>query len=348
MKHAPLVLALVVLLGVALGFYAAELRRPDDSLFGREVALAAELPELVLPRGPHALSGRVRTHGGAPAEEALIALSFPEGSPRADEPPRHATTDAEGHFRIHGLEPGTYRALLVHPLAPPRTFPLEVPAAAELELELAEPLPPLPTLPELVRTRASGRIHMPAGLQQPTADALLGFEVVLRPVAETPLLAGAAERRASTAADGSFAFEGLVVARYALEVLPPWARGGSWPILARGTLNAGDGTPFELELEVGAVAGELSEADGEPLVGALVELTALDARDVLGAPQLWTPCVSDAAGAFRIELLPPGRYRVHVRAGAAAQDVEVVLERGRLARVPPLTLDPRGAPAAGG
>jgi hypothetical protein len=59
--------------------------------------------------------------------------------------------------------------------------------------------------------------------------------------------------------------------------------------------------------------------------------------------------VTDAAGRFRVELLPPGRYLVHQRAGSAARDVEIVVESGKRATVPTGEMDPRAGarPAEG-
>ena len=84
--------------------------------------------------------------------------------------------------------------------------------------------------------------------------------------------------------------------QYQVELLPPWARGGSWPVLARSSFVAVEGSANEIALSprVGALAGELLEEGGEPLVGALIELTSLEAADPVGKPELWPPEVSDA------------------------------------------------------
>jgi len=99
---------------------------------------------------------------------------------------------------------------------------------------------------------------------------------------------------------------------------------------------------------VGAIEGELREEEGRPLVGALVRVSALDAHDPIGAPQSWPVVVTDVAGRFRIELLPPGRYRVHQRAGTAVRDVDVLVESGKVTSVPVGELDPRTGEDAGG
>ncbi len=347
MKHLPVVLALALFLALALAFYFERPESADDALFGAEMALAPELAPLELERGTLELRGRVRASDGSAAVEAFFALLPGEddldvSEPRSTPPLYHGYTDEQGRFALAGLAPGTYRVLLTHPSAPPRTFALELPAAGEQDWELAAPLPPLPALPEIERGAFAGRVRLPEALASAEAPALQGFEVLLRPAPDTALLAGATERRATTGADGSFEFDQLVLARYEVEVLPPWARGGSWPVLARGTSEVGaNRAAFELTLDVGALAGELNEAEGRPLAGALVRVGALEARDAVGEPQLWPPVVTDPGGRFRVELLPAGRYLVHLRAGSAARDVEVVVERGRVTSVPLGAMDPR-------
>ncbi len=343
MRHLPLVLALLVLGGLGLALWLEQPELPDDSLFGAEMALVPELPPLALTQGTLELRGHVRAADGTDAEEAFLVLVPAADEPAPAAPIHHAYTDASGRFALSGLAPGAYRVVLTHPAAVPRSFALELPVAGEVSWELAAPLPPLPVLPEVERTAVAGRVRLPPALAAPDAATLQGFELVLRPVPDTPLLAAAAERRALTGAGGAFALDELVVARYEAEVLPPWARGGSWPVLARGAHVAAVGAQgtLELELEVGALEGRLEEAGGRPLAGALITVSALDGRDLVGLPQLWPPAVTDPAGRYRVDLLPPGRYLVHARAGAAAHDVEVVITAGQVCAVPPATLDTR-------
>ena len=346
MKHLPLLLALCVFLGLGLALWTRNPQLPDDSLFGAEVALAPELPPLVLPGGTLELHGRVRSTTGAPAADAFVVLERPEDDSSRAEPLYHAYTDAEGRFALTRLAPGDYRVVLQHVSAPPREFAFELPAAGtggdEVLWELATPLPPLPVLPDIRRCALACRVLAPAVWAADGANGLEGFELVLTPAANTPELSGACQRRAATDAEGRAQFAELVVAEYQVELLPPWARGGSWPVLARSTCSAVEGAANEIALApvVGALEGELLEAGGEPLVGALIEVTSLGALDPVGKPELWPPEVSDEAGRFRLELLPPGRYRLHLRAGPAARDVEVVVEAGQRTRVPlePLVL----------
>lgn len=342
MKRLELVAALLVFLGIALAIYLERPEAPDASLFGAEMALEPVLDPLVAPSGALELHGSVRGTDGAPAADAFLVLLRADEDPSEAEPVYRAYTDGEGRFTFANLTAGVYSAVLTHPSAPPKTLLVEVPAAGEVDWELSAPLPPLPVLPELRRTQLTGRLQLPKVAAGASID-LAGFEVALVPAADTATLAGAAERRASTNATGHFALAELVVASYRIEVLPAWSPGGSWPVLGRGTCSprAGQENTVELTLDVGALEGELQEVDGRPLVGALVRVSALDARDAVGEPQSWPVVVTDAAGRYRVELLPPGRYLVHQRAGSAVRDVEIVVASGQRASVPLGKMDPR-------
>ena len=344
MRRVELLAALLVFLGIALAIYTQRPEPPDASLFGEDMALEAGLPPLTAPSGTLELRGQVRSASGAPAPDAFLVLLRPDDDPSEAEPVYRAYSDEEGRFAFTKLTPGVYTAVLTHPSTPPRTLAVELPLEGEVTWELAEPLPPLPVLPELRRTRLTGRLRLP----ELAADAhveLQGFEVALVPAKDTPTLAGACERRATTDAEGRFALDELVVANYRIEVLPPWAGGGSWPVLGRGACSPADSAEntVELSLDVGALEGELREPGGRPLVGALVRVSALDARDAVNEPEAWPVVVTDAAGRFRVELLPPGRYLVHQRAGSAVRDVEIVVEKGKRASVPPGEMDPRAS-----
>lgn len=351
MKHWPLAAAVLVLGGIALAIWLERPESPDESLFGVEMALPANLPPLAPPRGTLELAGTLRTAAGAPAAGAFVALLRADDDPAEVEPVQGATADDEGRFALRRLSPGAYRVVLTHPSAPPRTLVVELPfadGAGEVSWELAPPLQPLPVLPELRRGPLAGRLSLPETFPGDGAPSLEGFEVVIVPAPETPALSGACERRVRTDAAGAFALPDLVLASYQVLVLPPWAKGGSWPVLARVPCATSEGgTTVRLPLEVGALEGLVQEADGLPLAGALVRVSATDQRDAVGEPQLWPPAVSEPGGRFRVELLPPGRYALHLRAGAASRDVDVVVRTGEVAAVPLTTLDPRSGEGAG-
>lgn len=332
-------LALAVLLGTGLAIYAGRPEPLDESLFDDEEAMPATLEPLALARGELELTGRVTTHTGEPVADALIALERARPFEPGPAPVRGTYSDAQGAFRFERLTPGAWRVVLQHAHVPPRSFTLELPVAGPVTWPLAPPLPPIEPMPELVRGALSGEVRLPPGL--PVRD-LQGYEVVFLPAAGTPALAGATLRRVECDARGAFALPDLVRASYDVRVLPPWARGGSWPELARATCShAADSTRLELELEAGVLVGALLEAGGRPLVGAVVRITSVGAKDALGKPQLWPAAVSDEDGRFTSELLAPGRYLLHARAGAGAQDLELEIQAGEVREVPFAALAPR-------
>lgn len=347
MKHLLTVAALLVLVGLALAFVLVRPEPPDASLFGPQMALAPALPPLATSGGELALRGSVHHAGGGPAADVFVTLVRSADDHAESEPLYHAYTGPDGRFELARLAAGRYTAVLVHESAPPRTLALELPlpgdgGADEVRWELAPALRPLELLPAIERGAVAGSVTLPSALADGFPDRA-GFEVALVPADGTHPLAGAAERRVTTDAEGRFALDGIVAAAYRVEVLPPWARGGSWPVVARGTTRVEPGGRAELALvlEVGALEGELAEPNGTPLAGALVAVSGLDALDAVGGPQLWPPESSDDTGRWHVALLPPGRYRVHLRAGAAVFDDEVRVELGAVTRLPSRRMDVR-------
>lgn len=347
MKRLQVVAALIVFLGIALAVVQQRPEPFDVSAFGAEPGLAPTLAPLTTDEGTLELSGSVGDAAGQPAADALIVL-FRSAEDESRAPPVFSTrADAGGRFTLERLAPGRYRVLVSHPSAQPASFSLELPHEGQVSWQLTTPLPPLPTLPELRRGELTGQLAWPPGLAEgATATSLEGFEVLLVPAANARPLSGASERRAEADALGRFRVPALVLESYDVAVLPPWARGGSWPVLARAPLDVRNGVPEELvlALDCAAIEGTLLEQDGRPLVGALVRVFSLVERDVVGEPLIWPPAVTDSDGHFRVEHLPPGRYVVHLRAGATAQDVELDLASGQRAHFPLERLDSRVEP----
>lgn len=345
MKRFRIAFTALVFLGIAVGFLAERLEKPEppDSGFGafHPVALAP----LEAPGGTLTLAGRVETEAGTPAGDVQVTL-FPEDPHAPEAEPLHWTfTDDAGRFALTHLAPGDYQVVLVGPPAPPTKLALALPCEGEVTWRLSAPLPPLPVLPEIERRRIEGQVARPRASPAEEPSAAAGYEVVLRPAPEVPALSGAVVRRALSDATGRFVLDELVLARYRVEILPPWARGGSWPVLAAGELEVSRTSPggeLTFELQVGELAGELIEARGLPLEGALIEVFALEAQDPSGAHLAWPPTVTDAWGRFLVGDLPPGRYGLHLRAGGARRDVEARVSAGQRTVVPLERMDPRG------
>ena len=70
------------------------------------------------------------------------------------------------------------------------------------------------------------------------------------------------------------------------------------------------GSPRELPLADGAMAGVVTDPEGAPLEGALALLA-----DATRPERLWPPRFTDPEGCFRFEQLPAGTYRLVLSAG---------------------------------
>jgi hypothetical protein len=311
------------------GLYARHLATTEDRLPADAIPTPRQvrIEPLELPSGELELAGRIELPGGAPAPGALVHL-------RQGDEPRWAVCGEGGSFRIPGLEPGPQTAHLVARGRMPVTLEFELPTDGPVLWTLPERPEAPPPLPDLVRSDLTGEL---AG----SGDAELeGFEVVLRPGPDVHPLSGAVARRARVDAAGAFAFEALVEAAYLVEVLPPWAAGGSWPVLARGEVLAGDGAELSIEVASAAVEGELVDLAGAPLAGALVHLSDSDHPE-----RLWPPRATDSGGRFRIGDLPPGSYAIRVRAGVLEAERSVQLAAGETRVV---VLRPRVADTSSG
>ena len=336
MSRAQIIFVLVVFLAVLAG-YLAERQRGDESF--SEIAFAGprgiELEPFEFPVGDHRLEGRVRTPDGDPAAEVQVLLELEDPGPGRAVPLPWTLTDENGDFVLEGLLPGVYDAALLHPGREPTSVQVRVPEELEVAWTLTELLPPLEELPLIERADLLGRLEPPRGF---TADAwpVAGYEVLLLPD-KTPRLSGAVVRRARTGADGAFRFEDLVAAAYRVQVLPPWARGGTWPILHQA-FHIHEPTPppdsrLRLVLTCGEVFGRLSDDEGHPIEGALVKIRS----QAPGSGSIWPPVATDVDGSYRLRDLPAGTYSLRVRAGGAAVDVELSLEAGERREV---LLDP--------
>ncbi len=309
-------------------------------IYVRESGLQAEIPTVapaveLVPLEPVAdardaerVSGRV--HG--PADESIPGALV---SIVARSRPHWTTTDRDGRFELGELPVGRHD-LRVHALGwNLRTLVVELPRApeaGELAIELAQPAP-LPALPPIQRSLLSGALRDTRG------EVLAGYEIWLAPLASEPLLSGALERRGSTDEQGLFRFEHLAAARYRLVVLPPWARGGSWPVLHERELAHGPGaSELNLEIERARVSGRVADLSGAALEGALIVLRPA-AREL----EPHEPERSDAHGAFSFSDLPPGRYALEVHAGAASRRIEFELAAGADHELALEPLDPRAA-----
>lgn len=288
-----------------------------------EPTAAPTLPHLVDPLGlePHASAARpdrlvlrVVDPAGVPvAGAALVA--------RAANAPIWAFTAADGSATLEGLPPGTSRlAVLAYPHP---GLEVDIEPGAELRLITLEACAVLPeALADIPRSRLDGQ------LRPSNSDAPAEYEIMLLPTSPASELGGALPRRCVSDENGRFVFDGLAHGHYLLKVLPVWASGGSWPDLAAENnrdleFNA-DITERAIELACGEIEGEVRDDLGRALEGALVL-----ANEVANENHVWPPSSSGPDGRFRIQDLPPGKYRVSCRAGEGGSTIdELVVASG--------------------
>ncbi len=321
MKRSQIVLVTVVFTALLTGILMERARGAGTfEDLGLPAPRGEELAHLRAPVGEHRIAGRVEAETPERAAGVLVELVPLEASEEV-RPLFWTVTDEEGRFALEELPAGAFRATLVQPGNETQSLDVTVPAEGELHWRLGPPRPPIPELPDLARVLLRGSLADRAG------RALAGLQVVAHPLSPVEALTGAETRRAAADAAGRFAFEGLVVDGYAFEVLPGWASGGSWPVLARATRTAEElraGAPLALVLEPAAIAGSLRDARGRPVEGALVLLWPQD-----DPSRVWPAVQTDEQGAFRLEGLPEGAYVVRLRAGAAALERVVQVAAGQ-------------------
>ena len=279
----------------------------------------ANIPALPPEDLGHGLVARIVDAEGAGVADALVWL-------RSHDAPRWGYSDRQGRVRVTELAPGPWQALLSAPNFAPRTLEVaELPA--EQTLTLGPARPPVPVFPPMPRTNLSGKLSSPLAL------AFAGYEIVLVPRDPPETIGAPLPRRAASAADGSFHFDGLIEGAYRVHVLPPWAKNGSWPDLVHAdAAQSGGGRAFEhragagelaLLLDVARVNGVLVDALGTPVEGALLLLTPVNDE-----MRPWPPAASGADGHFTLGDLPPGRYAIAVRAGGKSLVQQVELGAG--------------------
>jgi carboxypeptidase family protein len=310
----------LTLLGLAAGFIAKHaFTLPPAELVIQPVP-SAKIPALELPERKRALDGQVVDPAGAGVPDALVFL-------RAGDAPHFTYTDSSGRFRLAALEEGPWRATVLAIGFEPVAKDL-VDSGSPQTIQLGTPVGPLPTLPPIARKGLTGVLTSRTGL------SVEGCEVLLLPTLPPESLGSPLPRRATAGADGRFEFADLIVGPYQVQVLPAWARGGTWPDLARFSgddqpllfSHAGGDSPsvLAIELQTGEVTGKLVDLDGHDLEGALILLSPSS-----DASRVWPPESTGVDGTFVVKGLPFGKYTVAIRAGSASVQKEAVISAGK-------------------
>lgn len=231
---------------------------------------------LVLQRGG-TLRGTVWSPDGKPVPSAQV-FAYRDGERLGAD-----AADEQGRFAIDGIEPG----------------PLELFARSE-DRALSCRVPIQISAQEQVQDVVLHEAAKIAGqLRTPDGTPLAGVRV------RAVEVRGDVRRRSQTDDDGRFAIENLYPGVYRLEVVrqgrrPTSPEGAEAVEVIRGVVER------DLVIARGArIAGEVRDASGRPVEGAGV--FAIRDGDYLGTTR------TDEAGAFEIEDLPGGTYRLFVR-----------------------------------
>ena len=320
MKYVPLVLAGLVIGAVSL--WTWDLSRgpgplPIDPLPKWPDALPAWTPRASGPT----LSGTLLLASGEPAVGALVQVDLPDGL-------SWARTNSLGRFALQDMPAGAavWDVTVLAFNHMPARFQVQGDAAS-VAWTLPQPPAPLEALPPLKTADFVGRVVRPSG---PTAS-LEGLEVWIAPPPGTDILTGQIERRAQVSSDGSFRFPDLAAGVYQAQILPAWARGGTWPILGSGPLAIAPGStmpqPPPLIVTEGALSGVVMDQTNEPIHGAMVVVQqASDPNHVL------PPQATDAAGQFSFAGLPADEYRVEVVSGDVRRTEAITIANGATTR----------------
>lgn len=322
MKRATVLVPAIVALVFAFGWLARRWSGAERGALAIERPRLGHLAPLTPPHGSTVLRGRVVDIDGEPVASVSIYA-------RTASAPAWVVTDADGRFELAGLAEGAVEVVVVAPGFPPQSETVEAPSG-EVEIQLFPRSPPPPHLEAIERAPFYGRVAHPIGGRWMDPE---GYEVVLEPRDPPNVLGGAVPRRARSDARGFFELDDLALASYRVRALPAWASGGSWPDLAAADSSvvehaAGGTAAFELGLACGAIEGVVESDEGERIEGAFVLLW-----DAASPARVWPPESTDPFGRFRFLDLPPGPYRLEVRAGEGAiEDFAVEVASGAVAR----------------
>jgi hypothetical protein len=243
-----------------------------------------EIPDLVLRRGA-AVEGRVATAAGEPAAGSRVRWT---GCGSDYLPCREALAGADGRYRLEGVPTGPRSIVAEHPDQPRASASIDVqPGVNLLDLELGEGYPVSGTVAD-----AGGR-------------PIAGAKVLL--------FAGEQERRAESAADGSFRWAGIPRGDYQLVAAKP---GYASARVARLVVDDAPLAGVEVRLETGrTVSGQVLRLGFEEL--AQVTVVAAGTGD---APTLAAELGYD--GTYRISDLGSGVWSVAATVAGTGRTVE--------------------------
>ncbi len=264
--------------------------------------------ERVLLEPAPGLGGRLSRSDGAPAPDLELVARPTEGE--GDGAERRTRSAADGRFRFEGLsrEPHDVEVRAASGRRLLRVVG-HVPGEGPLDLLLPDLAGLAGTVDGLAAAGGAAEVWLEAE-EEAGADALPRRRVVER--VGLPPGAGAAP----------FAFAGLAPGPYAVRVVQGARQSEPLPVVAEGAGRA----DLSLSLpEPASLAGAVLDARGAPLAGIELRLTRLSGpaeAPLEGPPPL--RCVTDGRGAYLVEGLGAGLWRVEVRQPGAGADAEVL------------------------
>jgi hypothetical protein len=291
--------------------------------------------ELRLAPGGHLLSGRVLDAGGGSIAGAQL-LAQRWTPPLGNEVPEMhvfaAQSDGEGRYRVH-LAKGRYTLRVTSDGYASGNDFLDLSADEVKDFRL-EPA-----------ARISGRVVRSEG-GQPVA----GAEVRATPTERSAAMMF--NNQSVTADDsGAFTLGNLVAGSYRVSARKGGLVGQTPQVV--GVASGAGADSVEIAVSTGGVvSGTVKSSDGKPVAGARVSLLA---RNFFGGSGE-NSARSDAKGAYRIEGVLPGDFRLHATADGYGSEGGEIAVSGPITRdfvlpegivVSGIVLDAAGRPAAG-
>jgi len=263
---------------------------------------------LAAPQAAALLSGRVTSEAGDPLAAASVWAQPALGGMTVT-----ATTDADGNYSFPTIAAGTYR--LQARAASGGWVALYYPGVADWG---SAELVAVGTTPGEAKNfvlplggSITGTVTVPAGYSVTTASVT------------AEVTAGGPSYTMSVRPDGTYSVDALPAGTYQVRVWAPSPLyGGYYPgVTSRSAAQAVTvtaGTPhggIDFALAVGStITGVVNHWSGSPLAGVNVYATTTDYSSFANG-------ITDAAGAYSLTGLAPGKYRIFFTAPAAATSV---------------------------
>ena len=307
------------LAGLRDGEYRLRVEHPGFATTGAALEVPSDLLVVELRRGG-TLLGRIHA-GGQPLEEPRFVMA--EGR---DDLLRFSVTDLDGMFKLEALPPGTLRVEVY------RRFAHQSPN--DFAAEVIDDLRPERRASAEILEEQTTRLEIDllgAGVDGPTARLRGRVLVNGQPGSDWSLTLYPGENwgdRKSTRTDAAGQFDfGQVQAgqaqvqlkrRGSIDRGPYWMGGNQ---IKRVLLAENEARELLFALETGGLRGRvIADADGSGVGGAQVSVTDRDPSAALDQDAAWTSlsATTESSGAFVINDLPTGRYRVSVESGEFA------------------------------